>query len=179
MKTQQRSLFDLSGTPEPPVSARFLSRRDDPQPSQVAAERAVTSGQAKGDAETIIEVLRQARSRPRGPRGSLTAKEIAHAAGWMLGGKPENVRVSRRMAALEVDQEDKHGNVIRGPLVIATGLRRSFDNEKEQAITSYALVEYCCGNEENWDDYGIGDGYITRTCAVCNEALGVEDVRNG
>lgn len=175
----QKSLFDNAGQPEiaPPKWVGKLARSSDPLPSQAAAAKAVTSGLVEGDCEAIVRVLREARERTRGPRGSLTAKEIAKAAGWMLGDKPDNVRVSRRMASLEVEQKGKDETKTRPIMVVATGLRRSFDKEKEPSITSYALADLCCGNDDNWVDTPLHQNTVTRECRECGSALGTAEER--
>lgn len=172
---KQLNFLDNIGTHRKEPAAKQLARATDPAPSHEAAEQIVASGGTESDCERIIKVLREARNHTRGPRGSLTAKEIATFAGWLLGSQPNNVRVSRRMASLEAPVLDKE-TVTRPIMVIATGARKTFDRADEPAITSYALIDSCCGNVANWSRVSIGNGKETRTCAVCDSALGVGSV---
>lgn len=161
---KQLSFLDNSETYCPP--AKDLARTTDPAPSHVAAETKSETGGVESDEQAILNAIGAARTRDDripGSKGSLTAKEIAKAAGWMLGDKPDNVRVSRRVAKME-----------HNSLIVATGLRRSFDDYREQPITSYALEQSCCGKPENWTDAELNDKQFTRQCDVCGEALGVE-----
>jgi hypothetical protein len=182
----QQLAFALNEEPprwaRPEAVARTLARASDPPPSHAAARDAAESGQASGDSQTILKVLRESYDRTRGPRGSMTAKEIAFFANWLLGSQPNNVRVSRRMAALTTDLIDKPtGRLIRKLLVIVTGERASFDRSDEKPITSYARIDSCCGQVKNWVRVPLPfkEGEKpreTRVCKVCDAALGVGDV---
>jgi hypothetical protein len=161
---------------------KHFARTSDPAPSHAAAKQAVESGQAQGDEAKILEVLLESYEHRRGPWGSLTAKEIALFANWTLieGNKvkPNNVRVSRRMAAMTSEQIDKKTNqVTRGVLVVVTGERVSFDNPDEPAITSYARIDKCCGQVKNWQRFPLpckeGEKPMETRVCVCGAALGV------
>jgi hypothetical protein len=172
---QQLNFLDTAQTYQPPAKA--LARASDPAPSHEAAEQMVSSGSAQSDCERILAVLKEARNHLRGPRGSLTAKEIATFAGWLLGSQPNNVRVSRRMASLTAPLIDKETKIVTRPImVIATGVRKTFDRSDEAAITSYALLATCCGTVAHWQRASLGNGKETRTCGVCGEALGIGSV---
>lgn len=159
--------------------AKRLSRESDPAPSKAVAEQAVMTGIVQGDCQTILDVLAASYERNRGPRGSMTAKEIAFFANWLLGSQPNNVRVSRRMASMTSEQVDKKTNeVTRGVLIVVTGERPSFDRASEPAITSYARIDKCCGQVKNWVRLPLPSNpgakpLETRVCRVCDAALGV------
>jgi hypothetical protein len=154
--------INQDGSPKHPLFVRKDAitnpyvRHSDPDPSQVAAERIIATGQATRDVDVILAVLAHEKT--------LTAYEIARRAGWVKGKAADNVRVSRRMAQLVKDGE-----------VVVTGLRRSWNLGDEEPITSYASASRCCGNCANWQRAPMLDkiGWETRVCTKCDAVLGI------